>query len=147
MVEESKEKKPKKPKKAKIVNVSGKRKSAVARATARTGTGKVLINSKPLALFQPEIARMKMQEPLVIAGDSAKGVDIAVNVYGGGVMGQADAVRQAIATALIGFDRKLKSQFLKYDRTLLVADVRRNEPHKPSRSKKGPRRHKQRSKR
>jgi len=134
-------------KKVKIVHVCGKRKSAIARATARPGSGRILINSKPIELFQPEIARMKIQEPVIIASDTAKGVDISVNVSGGGVMGQADAIRQAIALALVAFNRKLKSEFLKYDRTLLVADVRRNEPHKPSRSKKGPRRHKQRSKR
>ena len=144
---EKKDVKTKKPKKAKIVNVIGKRKNAVARATARTGTGKIRINSKPLELIRPEIARLKILEPVMIAGDSAKGVDISVNVSGGGIMGQAEAVRQSLALGLVAFDRKLKSKYLKYDRTLLVADVRRNEPHKPSRSKSGPRRHKQRSKR
>jgi small subunit ribosomal protein S9 len=135
------------PKKAKIVAALGKRKNAIARATARLGTGKILINSRSIAMMSPEIARLKIEEPLVIAGDAAKTVDIDITVSGGGVMGQADAIRQAIALALVGFDKKLKAQFLNYDRTLLVSDVRRNEPHKPSCSKRGPRRHKQRSKR
>jgi len=134
-------------KKAKIVSTIGKRKDAIARATARLGTGKIFINSKPFSIMVPEIARMKVEEPLMIAGDAAKTVDIDISVSGGGVMGQADAIRQAIALALVAFDKKLKGQFLSYDRTLLVSDVRRNEPHKPSRSKAGPRRHKQRSKR
>lgn len=132
---------------AKVINTIGKRKSAIARATVYPGSGKVYINSKPLKLFQPELARMKIEEPLLLADNVAKKLDIYVNVHGGGVMGQADAIRQAIALALTHADKKLKKEFLNYDRTLLVADVRRNEPHKASRSKKGPRRHKQRSKR
>ena len=136
-----------KKKKAKIISVVGKRKSAVARATARKGTGKITINKKPLELHKPEMARMMIMEPLLIAGDVAKQVDIDINVHGGGVIGQADTVRQAVAKSLIRFDRKLKGKFISYDRSLLVADARRNEPHKPSRSKAGPRRHKQRSKR
>ena len=134
-------------KKAKIVHTTGQRKDAVARATAVHGTGKVMVNAKPLELVEPEIARLRLMEPIAIAGDVARTLNIDVSVSGGGVMGQADAARQAIALALTGFDRKLKSQFLEYDRTLMVADARRNEPHKPSRSSAGGRRHKQRSKR
>jgi len=146
VVEEKKAKMPA-PKKVKIISALGKRKNATACAYARLGTGKILINSRPISMIEPEIARLKIEEPIAIAGDSAKTVDINVSVSGGGVMGQADAVRQAIALVLVGFDKKLKAQFLNYDRTLLVSDVRRNEPHKPSCSKRGPRRHKQRSKR
>ena len=134
-------------KKAKIVHTTGQRKNAVARATAVHGTGKITFNSHPIDLITPELAKLRIMEPLALAGDVAKTVDIFVTASGGGVMGQADAARQAIALALTGFDRKLKSQFLEYDRTLIVADFRRNEPHKPSRSSAGPRRHKQRSKR
>jgi len=132
--------------KGKVVNSVGTRKRAVARAVAVKGSGKILVNSKPLSSFS-EIPRMFMSEPLVIGKDVAGGIDMTVNVSGGGVMGQADAVRQAIAKALVGFSKGLKSKFLQYDRTLLVADSRRTEPHKPSRSSKGPRKHKQRSKR
>jgi len=83
----------------------------------------------------------------VLSEDTYKKLDISVNVKGGGMFGQAEAIRQAIAKMLVQYNKKLKQVFLDYDRTLLVADVRRTEPHKPSRSKKGPRRHKQRSKR
>ncbi|NOZ81644.1 MAG: 30S ribosomal protein S9 [Candidatus Micrarchaeota archaeon] len=130
----------------KIIFATGKRKSAVARAVGRPGTGRIRINKKPLELF-PEVERLIISEPLVMAGDTAGKVDIDVTVRGGGVMGQADAVRQAIAKILVSVNSKLKAKFLEYDRSLLIPDVRRNEPHKPSRSKKGPRRHKQRSKR
>ncbi|MCD6403498.1 MAG: 30S ribosomal protein S9 [Candidatus Aenigmarchaeota archaeon] len=139
----------KKEKKPKVVVATGKRKSAIARATIKEGSGKVLINKVPLDLYQPQLLRLKIREPLMLAGDLAKKVDIEVNIKGGGISGQTDAIRQAIAKGLVEFygDEKLKHVFLEYDRSLLVFDPRRNEPHKPSRSKKGPRRHKQRSKR
>ena len=133
--------------KPKIINTVGKRKASVARATARPGKGVIRVNSRLLKNTNPEIARLKMMEPVILAGETAEKVDIKVNVMGGGVMGQADAVRQAIALALAGFNKKLKTIFLDYDRSMLVSDPRRTEPHKPSRSSKGPRRHKQRSKR
>ncbi|MFQ6010515.1 MAG: 30S ribosomal protein S9 [Candidatus Aenigmatarchaeota archaeon] len=133
--------------KAKIINTVGKRKSSVARATARPGTGVIMINSRLISNIEPEIARLKIMEPVILAGETAQKIDINVNVHGGGTVGQADAARQAIALAFMGFNKKLKTTFLEYDRSMLVSDPRRNEPHKPSRSKKGPRKHKQRSKR
>lgn len=134
-------------KKVKTIHTLGKRKIAIARATARAGTGLIHINSKPLDIIEPELARLMITEPIQIAGDIAKKVDISVNVRGGGVIGQAEASRQAIAKALVQFNKELKEKFLEYDRSLIVADPRRTEPHKPSRSKDGPRTHKQRSKR
>ena len=134
-------------KKKQISNASGKRKRAVARAFAKKGTGNIFINKRPLELFEPEAIRLMIKEPLLIGGDIAKKLDIDISVKGGGIFGQASAVRQAIAKVLVGHDKKLKEKFLSYDKSLLIADVRRTEPHKPSRSKAGPRRHKQRSKR
>jgi len=112
---------------------SGKRKTAVARATVVEGKGRVRINMKPIEFHEPEMARTKMMEPIVIAGDSAKKLDIDVNVQGGGVMGQADASRTAIAKAIIGYtnDAELKKKYLSYDRSLLVSDPRRKLPKKP----------------
>ncbi len=130
-----------------FVATMGKRKMAVARAIARAGTGRVIINGKSLDLAQPEIVRLYMQEPLIIGADTAKGVDVEVNVSGGGVFGQAAATRQAVALALVEFNKKLKKTFLEYDRSMLISDSRQTEPHKPSRSKQGPRRSKQKSKR
>ena len=131
----------------KTINTVGKRKASVARATAKPGTGIIRINSRLITNMGPEIARLKLMEPVMLAGETAQKVDIKVNVHGGGAMGQADAARQAIALALMGFNKKLKTTFLDYDRSMLVSDPRRTEPHKPSRSSKGPRKHKQRSKR
>jgi len=130
-----------------LIQKTGKRKKAVARAVAKSGKGKILINKKPLEIFEPEMLRLFIKEPLLLAGDVVNKLDISINVKGGGIFGQASAVRQAIAKALVEYDKSLKEKFLNYDRTLLVADARRTESHKPSRSRKGTRRHKQRSKR
>lgn len=118
----------------KTVIASGKRKRAIARATLKKGKGSIRINKKPLNMFEPLIAREKIRETLVLAGDHAKGLDIKVSVNGGGVMGQAEAARLAIARALVKFtkDKKLEKMFLEYDRHLLVADVRRKEVRKPN---------------
>ena len=117
----------------KIVHTSGKRKTAIARATFYEGEGRVRINKTPLELYQPELARLKIFEPLKLAGEEiTKNIDIKVNVRGGGVMGQAEAARMAIARGLIQWtnDMELKEKFSQYDRTMLVGDPRRSEPKK-----------------
>ena len=119
----------------KTIIASGKRKSAIARVTVKQGSGKVKVNSMSLDQYEPKVSQLKIQEPLIIAGDVANKVDIKVNVTGGGISSQADASRLAIAKALVAYskNKSLKEQFLKYDRNLLVADVRRKEPSKPNR--------------
>ena len=114
----------------KVVTTSSKRKTAIARAVVRKGIGKVRINKKPLEIHMPELARLKITEPLVLAGDKANKVDITISVKGGGVMGQADASRTAIARGLVKYydDKGLKETYLKHDRSLLVNDPRRKEP-------------------
>ena len=136
-------------KKKKMLIVIGKRKKAVARAFVHEGKGIIKINSTPIDLVQPNYAQMRLKEPVIIAGELAKRVDIDVRVSGGGVWGQTDASRTAIANALVQWtkDNKLKDMYTDYDRSLLVSDSKRTEPHKPSRSTAGPRRGKQQSKR
>jgi len=116
----------------KLVQTSGKRKTAIARAVIKSGSGKVRINKIPLEILQPEMARMKIMEPLLLAGELAKKVDIEVNVRGGGFMGQAEAVRTAIGRGLVEFfgDQELRDALLEYDRTILKGDSRRTEPKK-----------------
>lgn len=126
---------------------TGKRKRAIARAKAVPGKGVVTINSRPLHTFTNQIARMRIQEPLLLAGKVGQEYDFTVTVRGGGVMGQSEAVRQAISRSLVRVKPELKESFLKYDRFLLVYDPRRTEPHKPPHSSWGPRRAKQKSKR
>ena len=137
--------KPKEP--PKYVLTTGKRKRSIARAVTKPGKGSIKINSIPLDTWPYEFIKLRIMEPLILSGDSYKSFDISVNVKGGGQWGQADAVRQAIAKGLVEYVPALREKFISYDRNLLVYDPRRTEPHKPSRSKAGPRRHKQRSKR
>ena len=119
--------------KPKVINESGKRKTAVARATIKKGKGRVRVNKRPVEIHEPELARLKITEPLLLAGKRAETFDIDVNVQGGGIMGQADAARTAIARALVEYtdDDELKELYLAYDRTLLVSDPRRKLPKKP----------------
>lgn len=128
-----------------MIQKRGKRKKAIARAVAQSGSGEIIINNKPLDIFEPEMLKLFIKEPLMIAGDKVKDMDITIDVKGGGVFGQASAARQAIAKILVERDKGLKEKFLSYDRTLLVADARRTEVHKPGPS--DARKHKQRSKR
>jgi len=116
-----------------VINTSGKRKAAVARATVSEGTGQVRINKVPLEIYSPELARLKIMEPLALAKDKASLVDITVNVKGGGIMGQAEASRTAIAKGLVEFfkDEDLERLFKQYDRSLLISDPRRKLPKKP----------------
>ncbi|MCQ2972059.1 MAG: 30S ribosomal protein S9 [archaeon] len=116
----------------KVIHISGKRKTAIARGTVQEGTGKVRVNKVPIELYDPELARLKLFEPLQIAGDFANQVDINVHVIGGGVMGQAEAARMVIAKGLVQWsqDMALKEKYIQYDRTMLVGDPRRSEPKK-----------------
>ncbi len=116
----------------KIVLTSGKRKTATARATVRDGKGRVRINKIPVEILQPEMVRMVVMEPLIMAKELAEKVDIDVTVNGGGFMAQAEAVRTAIARGLVEWsgDEELRKVYLEYDRTLLVNDTRRKEPKK-----------------
>ncbi len=118
-----------------VIHTQGKRKTAVARATLKEGKGTVTINGQLLDNFSTDMSRLKVKEPLILAGDLANSVDIKVNVIGGGQNGQADAIRLAIARALVQKDEKLKKTFTSYDRLLLVADVRQKEVCKPNDSK------------
>ncbi|WP_313695487.1 30S ribosomal protein S9 [Halorarum halobium] len=116
-----------------VTNTSGKKKTAVARATVREGEGRVRIDSEPVELAEPEQARLKMLEPFRIAGEDLRSqVDIDVAVNGGGYAGQADAARTAIARGLVEYlnDAELRDAFMEFDRSLLVNDSRQSEPKK-----------------
>lgn len=118
---------------SKSMSASGKRKTAIARATVHKGAGRVRINSVPAEIYTPEIARMKILEPVILADEKCKGVDIDVEVSGGGIMGQACAARTAIANCLVKYlgDTELEALYRSYDRSLVVSDPRRKLPKKP----------------
>lgn len=116
-----------------ILQTTGKRKEAVARATIRKGVGRVYVNRLPLEILEPEVVRQKIQEPLLMVGDRWKNLDISVNVQGGGIIGQASAARTAVARGLLGWlkDPALTEMFKHYDRSLIVNDPRRKLPKRP----------------
>ena len=118
--------------------VSGKRKSSVARAVIRAGTGKVTVNKKSYG-FLHLFDRLKIEEPLRIAEAilGKKEFDVALSVRGGGTKGQVEAARLALAKAIVKFtqSQELKDAYLEYDRNMLIADVRRKEAYKPGDSR------------
>jgi small subunit ribosomal protein S9 len=121
------------PEKKKVLVVSGKRKTATARAVVKAGAGRIRVNRTPIEIFEPEIARAKIMEPLLQAGDEVwKQVDMDVRTSGGGYMGQAEAARMAIANALLKWTKSghLRTVFNEYDRTMIVGDSRSKEPKK-----------------
>lgn len=112
---------------------SARRKTARAMATIRRGSGRLYINGLPVEVFAPnEFVRMKILEPLWLAMDYVKDIDIHAWVKGGGFMSQADAVRMAIGRALISYTKSdhLRELFREYDRTILKGDPRQTEPKK-----------------
>ena len=118
---------------AKIINTSGKRKTAIARATFKPGKGVIRINSIPLEVFGTELMRMKVSEPLKLIPNALQDVDVSIDIRGGGVMGQAEAARTALARGIVKWhnDPAIKDVYLAYDRTLLVNDSRQKEAKKP----------------
>jgi small subunit ribosomal protein S9 len=87
---------------------TGRRKSSVARVFLRRGTGKIVVNGRPLdQYFHRETGRMIARQPLVLT-DHLATFDIQVNVEGGGESGQSGAVRHGITRALVDYDATLK---------------------------------------
>lgn len=133
----------------KMVVMSAKRKTCVARAYVKEGTGKIRINSFLLDVYQPRLLREYIKEPILLANGivDLNKINIYVNVSGGGVSGKSDAIRSAIARALIDYTKNevLLKRYIEYDRRLIVNDIRQTEPHKPSQSNKGPRHKRQKS--
>ena len=115
-----------------IVLATGKRKTSIATATVKPGKGRVTINEFPLEAYSSEVARTKIYEPLLILGDRSRAVDIVVHVQGGGVMGQAEAVRMAISRGISEWSRSAEARrtLARYDRSMLAGDPRRSEPKK-----------------
>ncbi|MFX1314225.1 MAG: 30S ribosomal protein S9 [Promethearchaeota archaeon] len=118
----------------KVIQSSGKRKTAIARAVLRhPAKGQIKINNLPLDLYDPEIGRLRIQEVLEIANHpKLEKCDINIKVKGGGIMSQTDAVRIAIAKVINKFlgTKTIERIFREYDDSLLSGDSRRTEPKK-----------------
>jgi small subunit ribosomal protein S9 len=122
----------------KKIIASGKRKTAVARAEIKEGTGKITLNKVNYEnLHKFDVLRIR--EPLLIAEKVLGKInfDVIINIHGGGEKGQIDAARLALARAIVKFtgSTELENEFFEYDRNLIVADVRRKEANKPGDSK------------
>ena len=111
------------------INALGRRKAAVARVSITPGGGTITVNGKDhKEYFSVTHLRLKVEKPMTAAGKD-KQFDVTVNVQGGGVMGQADAVKLGIARALVILDAELKPK-LKAQH-LLIRDPRVVERKKP----------------
>ncbi|MET0305642.1 MAG: 30S ribosomal protein S9 [Solirubrobacterales bacterium] len=107
---------------------TGKRKNAIARVTLLSGSGKIEINGRPIEEFFPRpLHQTTARQPLVTTGYESS-VDVRVRVHGGGISGQAGAVRHGISRALIEVDPELRGELKK--RGFLTRDARAKERRK-----------------
>jgi len=116
----------------KIVLSSGKRKTAIARAVITPGSGIVRINGRRLESIENVWVRSIIEEPLLLIGPLRNVINVKVKVRGGGISGQAQAARIAVARGIVKFfdDPKIEAVFREYDRYMLVGDPRRKEMKK-----------------
>ena len=111
-----------------LTQTTGRRKEAVARAIPRAGTGKIVVNGRPIeAYFTTATQRMVVTEALRVV-EREESFDIHANIFGGGVTGQAGALRMAIARSLIELDPEMRPALKKAG--LLTRDSRKKESKK-----------------
>ncbi|HOP77797.1 MAG TPA: 30S ribosomal protein S9 [Thermogutta sp.] len=111
-----------------VVAVGRRKATAVARARVRPGTGIIAVNGRPMEEYFPNLLYQNVVlQPLIMSG-RRESVDVVVRVAGGGISGQADAVKLAIARALVKMDPELHKPFK--DAGLLTADARKKERKK-----------------
>jgi small subunit ribosomal protein S9 len=107
---------------------TGRRKTSTARVFLRPGSGQIIVNKKPIeASFPTETQRQLIRQPLVTT-ETAERFDVVATTTGGGVMGQAGALRLGIARALVEYDEQLRSALRKDG--LLTRDPRAKERKK-----------------
>ena len=116
-----------------IINTLGRRKTSVARVYLTKGTGKVTVNKKDVTEFFPvALLQVKIQQPFVLT-ETKDQYDVTVNVTGGGINGQAEAIRLGISRALVKVSEDFKP-VLKAD-GLMTRDPRMVERKKPGQPK------------
>ncbi len=117
----------------KLIQTVGRRKTAVARVLLRPGRGEWFINGRPLAEYFPRMVhQLRAEEPFKVTETEGQ-FDVRVRVQGGGLTGQADAIRMGLARALVKNDEETRPVL----RTngLLTRDARKVERKKPGRPK------------
>jgi small subunit ribosomal protein S9 len=116
-----------------IINTLGRRKTSVARVYMKKGTGKVIVNKKEYKEFFPvAMLQSKIQHPFQLT-DTVDQYDVTVNVMGGGINGQAEAIRLGISRALVKISEDMKP-VLKAE-GLMTRDPRMVERKKPGQPK------------
>jgi small subunit ribosomal protein S9 len=107
---------------------TGRRKTSTARVFLRPGSGAISVNARPIeASFPTETLRLTIRQPLIVT-ETAERFDVVATTAGGGVSGQAGALRLGIARALVVFDAELRARLRKAD--LLTRDPRAKERKK-----------------
>ncbi len=110
------------------VIATGKRKTAIARVRMKPGTGQVVVNGRPMTEYFPrEVLHMRIQNPFEVVGAEARW-DVTARITGGGVAGQADALRHGISRALEKADETLRPSLK--SKGLLTRDARKKERKK-----------------
>jgi small subunit ribosomal protein S9 len=115
------------------IQTVGRRKTAVARVLLRPGEGEWTINGRPLAEYFPrKTHQMRVEEPLQVTELDGR-FDIRIRVRGGGLTGQADAIRMGVSRALVVYDEEQRPNLR--SKGLLTRDSRKVERKKPGRPK------------
>lgn len=114
-------------------NTSGRRKTAIARIYLKEGSGNITVNDKDYKVYFPTLPLQYIVNQALETSNQAGKFDIAVNVKGGGITGQAEATRLAIAKALVELDPEVKSALRA--KGLMTRDPRMVERKKPGRRK------------
>ncbi len=111
-----------------VVSATGKRKTAIARVLIKPGTGQIVVNGRPMVEYFPrEVLHMRIQTPFEVTASEGRW-DVTARIDGGGVAGQADALRHGIARALQKSDENLRTNLKRHG--LLTRDARKKERKK-----------------
>jgi len=110
--------------------IKSNRKKAKARCLVKKGAGNIHVNNAPIDAKYSGYKKEIIKEPLYIVPNQATKYDFFINIKGGGVSSQVQAIRSCLAKGILEFNNNkdsIKDQFIEYDRRLLVDDVRQRE--------------------
>jgi len=111
-----------------VINATGRRKTAIARVRMMPGSGQLLVNGRPMTEYFPrEVLHMRIQNPFEVVANEGRW-DVIAKIHGGGVSGQADALRHGISRCLEKSDESLRGALKRHG--LLTRDARKKERKK-----------------